>query len=145
MDDGYLSPHMFDYMVPSVMPAEIAWTVAAEGPVTMVSTGCTSGLDAVGHARELIAEGSADVMITGAVDSPITPIVVACFDAIKATTTRNDDPAHASRPFDGSRDGFVLAEGGAMFVLESHESARRRGAPIYAEVTGFGTGAMPTT
>jgi act minimal PKS ketosynthase (KS/KS alpha) len=139
MDDGYLSPHMFDYMVPSVMPAEIAWTVAAEGPVTMVSTGCTSGLDAVGHARELIAEGSADVMITGAVDSPITPIVVACFDAIKATTTRNDDPAHASRPFDGSRDGFVLAEGGAMFVLESHESARRRGAPIYAEVTGFGT------
>jgi act minimal PKS ketosynthase (KS/KS alpha) len=137
MQPDHLSPHMFDYLVPSIMPAEIAWTVGAEGPVAMVSDGCTSGLDSVGHAVALIREGSADVMIAGATDTPITPIVVACFDAIKATTTYNDDPAHASRPFDGTRNGFVLAEGAAMFVLEELTAARDRGARIYAEVAGF--------
>jgi act minimal PKS ketosynthase (KS/KS alpha) len=139
MSPDYLSPHMFDYMIPSVMPAEIAWTVGAEGPVAMVSDGCTSGLDSVGHAVSLIREGSADVMIAGATDTPITPIVVACFDAIKATTTYNDDPEHASRPFDGTRNGFVLAEGAAVFVLEELTAARNRGAHIYAEVGGFAT------
>ncbi|MGE7389164.1 beta-ketoacyl-[acyl-carrier-protein] synthase family protein [Streptomyces sp. NPDC004126] len=138
-DPGYLSPHMFDYLTPGAMPAEVAWAAGAEGPVTMVSDGCTSGLDSVGHATRLIREGSADVMITGASDTPITPIVLACFDAIKATTSRNDDPAHASRPFDATRDGFVLAEGSAMFVLEEYEAARARGADVYAEVTGYAT------
>jgi act minimal PKS ketosynthase (KS/KS alpha) len=138
-DPTHLSPHMYDYMVPSVMPAEVAWTVGAEGPVTLVSNGCTSGLDSVGHAAQWIQEGSADVVIAGATDTPITPIVVACFDAIKATTPRNDDPAHASRPFDGSRNGFVLAEGAAMFVLEDLEHARARGAHVYAEVAGYAT------
>jgi len=133
----YVSPHMFDYLVPSVMAAEVAWTVGAEGPVTMVSNGCTSGLDSVGYAAQLIGEGTADVMLAGASDTPITPIVVACFDAIRATTARNDDPAHASRPFDGSRDGFVLAEGAAMFVLEDYERARSRGARMYAEISGY--------
>ncbi|WP_266381522.1 beta-ketoacyl-[acyl-carrier-protein] synthase family protein [Streptomyces canus] len=137
--DEWLSPHMFDYLAPSVMPAEVAWKVGAEGPVSLVSNGCTSGLDAVGHALQLIQEGSADVIVAGATDTPITPIVVACFDAIKATTARNDEPETASRPFDRSRTGFVLAEGAAVFVLETLESARRRGAPIYAEVTGYGT------
>ncbi|MQY36695.1 Actinorhodin polyketide putative beta-ketoacyl synthase 1 [Streptomyces sp. RB17] len=139
VDPAYLSSHMFDYLSPGMMPAEVAWEVGAEGPVTMVSDGCTSGLDAVGHAVQLIREGSADVMVAGATDTPISPIVVACFDAIKATTTRNDDPEHASRPFDGSRNGFVLAEGAAMFVLEEYEAARARGARIYAEVTGYAT------
>lgn len=139
VEDDYLSPHMFDYLVPSVMPAEVAWTVGAEGPVTLISNGCTSGLDSVGHAVALIREGSADIMLAGASDTPITPIVVACFDAIKATTTRNDDPEHASRPFDNSRNGFVLAEGAAMFVLETYEHARRRGAHMYAEITGYAT------
>jgi minimal PKS ketosynthase (KS/KS alpha) len=139
MSPDHLSPHMYDYLVPSVMPAEIAWAVGAEGPVAMVSAGCTSGLDSVGHAVALIREGSADVMIAGATDTPITPIVVACFDAIKATTSYNDDPAHASRPFDGTRNGFVLAEGAAMFVLEELTAARRRGARVYAEVGGFAT------
>jgi act minimal PKS ketosynthase (KS/KS alpha) len=139
MSPDHLSPHMFDYMIPSIMPAEIAWTVGAEGPVAMVSDGCTSGIDAVGHAVALIREGSADVMIAGATDTPITPIVVACFDAIKATSTYNDDPGHASRPFDGTRNGFVLAEGAAMFVLEELTAARRRGATVYAEVGGFAT------
>lgn len=139
VDPDWLSPHMFDYLAPSVMPAEVAWTVAAEGPVTMVSNGCTSGLDSVGHACQLIREGSADVMLAGASDTPITPIVVACFDAIKATTPRNDDPEHASRPFDESRNGFVLAEGAAMFVLEDYEHARSRDAHIYAEIPGYAT------
>jgi act minimal PKS ketosynthase (KS/KS alpha) len=105
----------------------------------MISDGCTSGLDAVGHARDLIAEGSADVVLTGASDAPITPIVAACFDAIKASTPRLEDPERASRPFDMSRDGFVLAEGAAVFVLEEYEHARRRGARIYAEVTAHAT------
>ncbi|MFE4973307.1 beta-ketoacyl-[acyl-carrier-protein] synthase family protein [Kitasatospora sp. NPDC056651] len=139
MGPDHLSPHMYDHMVPSIMPAEVAWTVGAEGPVTMVSDGCTSGLDSVGHAVALIREGSADVMVAGATDTPITPIVVACFDAIKATTTYNDDPQHASRPFDGTRNGFVLAEGAAVFVLEELGAAQRRGARIYAEVGGFAT------
>ncbi|MFF2396033.1 beta-ketoacyl-[acyl-carrier-protein] synthase family protein [Nocardia sp. NPDC055002] len=137
VDEACLSPHMFDYMVPSVMAAEVAWTVGAEGPVAMISNGCTSGLDSVGHAVQLIREGSADVMLAGASDSPITPIVVACFDAIKATTSFNDDPGRASRPFDNSRNGFVLAEGAAMFVLESYDSALARGASIYAEISGY--------
>ncbi|CAL9287146.1 beta-ketoacyl-[acyl-carrier-protein] synthase family protein [Streptomyces sp. SudanB182_2057] len=139
VDPAYLSPHMFDYLSPGVMPAEVAWEVGAEGPVTMVSDGCTSGLDSVGYAVQLIREGTVDTVVSGAADTPISPIVVACFDAIKATTTRNDDPAHASRPFDGTRNGFVLAEGAAMFVLEEYEAAKKRGAHIYAEVGGYAT------
>ncbi|GAA4668335.1 beta-ketoacyl-[acyl-carrier-protein] synthase family protein [Streptomyces chumphonensis] len=139
VDPQYLSPHMFDYLSPGIMPAEVAWVCGAEGPVTMVSDGCTSGLDAVGHGVELIREGTADMMLAGATDTPITPIVLACFDAIKATTPRNDAPEAASRPFDGSRNGFVLAEGCAMFVLEEYEHARARDAHVYAEITGFAT------
>jgi minimal PKS ketosynthase (KS/KS alpha) len=130
-------PHLYGYLVPSSFAAEVAWLVGAEGPTTVVSTGCTSGLDAVGHACELIREGSADRMIAGASDAPISPITMACFDAIKATTPRNDDPEHASRPFDGTRNGFVLGEGAAVFVLEELESARRRNATVYAEIAGF--------
>lgn len=139
MSPDQLTPQMFDYMVPSVMAAEVAWAVGAEGPVAMVSDGCTSGLDSVGHGVALIREGSADVVVAGAADTPITPIVVASFDAIKATTTYNDVPDQASRPFDSTRNGFVLAEGAAMFVLEELTAARRRGAHIYAEVGGFAT------
>ncbi|MET8833207.1 beta-ketoacyl-[acyl-carrier-protein] synthase family protein [Micromonospora sp. NPDC004540] len=138
VDPAHLTPYMFDYLTPGGMPADVAWAVGAEGPVALVSNGCTSGLDAVGHAVQLIREGSADVMVTGATDTPITPIVVACFDAIKATTPRNDEPERASRPFDDSRNGFVLAEGAAMFVLETYDRALARGAHIYAEVTGYG-------
>ncbi|MFB4424429.1 beta-ketoacyl synthase [Streptomyces sp. QL37] len=139
VDHAYAVPHLYSYMVPSSFAAEVAWSVGAEGPVTVVSTGCTSGLDAVGHAADIIREGSADVMIAGAAEAPISPITVACFDAIKATTPRNDDPEHASRPFDASRNGFVLGEGSAVFVLEELESARRRGAHVYAEIAGYAT------
>ncbi|MFD8573401.1 beta-ketoacyl-[acyl-carrier-protein] synthase family protein [Streptomyces sp. NPDC059639] len=138
-DPAHLSPYMFDYLSPGVMSAEVAWCAGAEGPVTLVSDGCTSGLDAVGHGVQLIREGTADMVVAGATDTPVSPIVVACFDAIKATTSRNEDPEHASRPFDGTRNGFVLAEGAAMFVLEDYEAARARGAHVYAEVGGYAT------
>lgn len=137
VDHRYAVPHLYDYLVPSSFAAEVAWQVGAEGPATVVSSGCTSGLDSIGYACELIREGTVDVMVAGATDAPISPITLACFDAIKATTPRNDDPEHASRPFDGSRNGFVLGEGAAVFVLEELDSARRRNAPIYAEVAGF--------
>jgi act minimal PKS ketosynthase (KS/KS alpha) len=139
VDHEYAVPHLYNYLVPSSFAAEVAWAVGAEGPATVVSTGCTSGLDAVGYAAELIREGSADVMVAGAADAPISPITVACFDAIKATTSHNDDPQHASRPFDGTRNGFVLGEGSAVFVLEELDSARRRGAHVYAEIAGYAT------
>lgn len=139
VDHEYAVPHLYNYLVPSSFAAEVAWAVGAEGPTTVVSTGCTSGLDSVGYAAELIREGSADVMVAGAADAPISPITVACFDAIKATTSRNDDPEHASRPFDGTRNGFVLGEGSAVFVLEELQAARARGAHVYAEIAGYAT------
>ena len=138
VDHQYAVPHLYDYFVPSSFAAEVAWEFGAEGPATVVSTGCTSGLDSVGYACELIRDGAADAMIAGASDAPISPITLACFDAIKATTPRNDDPEHASRPFDLSRNGFVLGEGAAMFVLEELEAAKARRAHIYAEIAGFG-------
>ncbi|MFD8145202.1 beta-ketoacyl-[acyl-carrier-protein] synthase family protein [Streptomyces sp. NPDC059708] len=128
---------LYDHFVPGSFATEVAWAVGAEGPATVVSTGCTSGIDSVAHAVDLIREGSADVMVTGASDAPITPLTLACFDAIKATTSLNDDPARASRPFDATRRGFVLGEGAAVFVLEELESARRRGATLYAEIAGY--------
>ncbi|MGW7663727.1 beta-ketoacyl-[acyl-carrier-protein] synthase family protein [Streptomyces sp. NPDC054756] len=139
VDHTYAVPHLYNYLVPSSFSAEVAWTVGAEGPNTVVSTGCTSGIDSVGYAVELIREGSADVMIAGSSDAPISPITMACFDAIKATTPRKDDPEQASRPFDGTRNGFVLGEGCAVFVLEELESARRRRAHVYAEIAGYAT------
>lgn len=139
VDHTYSVSHLYDYLVPSSFAREVALAIGAEGPATVISTGCTSGLDTVGYAADLIREGSAEVMITGATEAPISPITVACFDAIKATTPRNDDAEHASRPFDRSRNGFVLGEGAAMFVLESYEHARRRGARMYAEIGGFAT------
>ncbi|APU14260.1 MULTISPECIES: beta-ketoacyl-[acyl-carrier-protein] synthase family protein [Actinoalloteichus] len=137
VDHSYGVPHLYGYMVPSTLAVEVARDVAAEGPVSLISTGCTSGLDAVGHGAALIREGSADIVIAGATDAPLSPITAACFDAIKATSPRNDDAEHASRPFDATRNGFVLGEGSAIMVLEDAESARRRGAHVYAELVGF--------
>ena len=139
VDSTAADPYLYHALVPSTLAAEVATEQGAHGPVQTVSTGCTSGLDAVGYAFQLIEDGRAEVMIAGASDAPISPITVACFDAIKATSTRNDDPAHASRPFDATRDGFVLGEGAAVLVLEEWEHARRRGAHIYCEVGGFAT------
>ncbi|WP_336053787.1 beta-ketoacyl-[acyl-carrier-protein] synthase family protein [Streptomyces sp. CA2R101] len=137
VDPGYATPHLYDYFVPSSLAAEVAWEVDAHGPVGVVSAGCTSGIDAIAHACDLIAEGRADVMLAGGTDAPISPITVACFDAIKATSPNNDDAEHALRPFDRTRDGFVLGEGCAVLVLEELEHARRRGARVYAEISGY--------
>ncbi|WP_030265810.1 beta-ketoacyl-[acyl-carrier-protein] synthase family protein [Streptomyces violens] len=139
VDHTYAVPHLYDYLVPSSFAAEVAWATGAQGPATVVSTGCTSGIDSVGHAVELIREGSADVMIAGSSDAPISPITMACFDAIKATTPRQDSPETASRPFDNTRNGFVLGEGSAFFVLEELGAAQARGAHIYAEIAGYAT------
>ncbi|MEH6374642.1 beta-ketoacyl-[acyl-carrier-protein] synthase family protein [Streptomyces sp. KLMMK] len=139
VDHTYADPFFYNYFVPSSFAAEVARSVGAQGPSSVVSAGCTSGLDSVGYAVDLIREGTADVMIAGATDAPISPITMACFDAIKATTPRHDDPEHASRPFDNTRNGFVLGEGAAVFVLEELESAQRRGARIYAEIAGYAT------
>jgi len=137
VDSSYGVPHLYGYMVPSTMACEVAWAAGAEGPVALISTGCTAGLDAVGNGSNLIWSGRADVVIAGATDAPLSPITAACFDAIKATSPDNDDPAHASRPFDAHRRGFVLGEGAAVLVLEEREAARRRGAHIYAEIAGY--------
>ncbi|GAA2517702.1 beta-ketoacyl-[acyl-carrier-protein] synthase family protein [Winogradskya consettensis] len=137
VDPARAAPFLYDYLVPSSLAREVAWLTGAEGPAAVISTGCTSGLDAVAHAARLIAEGSADVVVGGAAEAPISPISVACFDAIKATSANNDDPEHASRPFDDRRDGFVLGEGSAFFVLEEAGAAERRGAHVYAEFGGY--------
>jgi act minimal PKS ketosynthase (KS/KS alpha) len=137
-DQEYGVRHLYQAFVPSTVATEVAWLCGAEGPATVVSTGCTSGLDAMVLTAQLIEEGSADVVIGGAAEAPISPITVACFDAIKATSTRNDDPRSACRPFDRERDGMVLGEGSAVFIVEESARARRRGAHIYCEIAGHG-------
>lgn len=139
VDHRGADPFLHRAFTPAALSSEVAEEFDARGPVQTVSTGCTSGLDAVGYAAHAIEDGRADICLAGASDSPISPITVACFDAIKATSTRNDDPAHASRPFDAERDGFVLGEGCAVLVLEELSRARKRGARIYCEIGGFAT------
>ncbi|MFJ3927865.1 beta-ketoacyl-[acyl-carrier-protein] synthase family protein [Streptomyces sp. NPDC090022] len=138
VDHVLAGPRLRDWLAPASLAAEVARETGVEGPVSVVSTGCTAGMDALGHAAELIREGSADVMLAGASEAPLSPITAACFDAIKATSRHNDSPATASRPFDRTRGGFVLAEGAAVLVLEEYGRARRRGAHLYAEILGFG-------
>lgn len=128
---------LYDYFVPSSLAAVVARDAGAQGPVGLVSSGCTSGLDAIGHGAELIREGSADIVVAGGAEAPISPIAMACFDRIRLTSPRNDHPASACRPFDRTRDGFVLGEGSAVVILEELQHARRRGARAYAELSGF--------
>ncbi|MEU6933412.1 beta-ketoacyl synthase [Streptomyces sp. 2RAF24] len=139
VDHRAAEPKLHMAFSPSTLASLVAEQFGARGPVQTVSTGCTSGLDAVGYAFHTIQEGRADVCIAGASDSPISPITMACFDAIKATSPDNDDPEHASRPFDDRRNGFVMGEGAAVLVLEEYEHARARGAHIYCEIGGYAT------
>lgn len=123
-----------------IATTEVARIYGAQGPVQTLATGCTAGLDAVGHAMEMIRSGQADVVIAGATEAPLTPIAMAAFDIIGALTSdRNDAPETASRPYDKTRSGFVLAEGCGLFVLESRAHAEARKARILAEVKGFGS------
>lgn len=139
VDHRAADPQLHMAFSPSTLASVVAERYGAQGPVQTVSTGCTSGLDAVGYAFHTIEEGRADVCIAGASDSPISPITMACFDAIKATSPNNDDPEHASKPFDAHRNGFVMGEGAAVLVLEEYEHARARGAHIYCEISGYAT------
>ncbi|MFC8246614.1 beta-ketoacyl-[acyl-carrier-protein] synthase family protein [Streptomyces chartreusis] len=139
VDHRAAEPQLHRAFSPSTLAADVAERFGAQGPVQTVSTGCTSGLDAVGYAFHTIEEGRADICLAGASDSPISPITMACFDAIKATSPNNDDPEHASRPFDAHRDGFVMGEGAAVLVLEDLEHARARGAHVYCEIGGYAT------
>lgn len=137
VDHRHVKPFMYQALVPSSAATELAARFGTHGPAAVVSTGCTSGIDAIGHAYHLIQDGEATVVLAGASDAPISPITVACFDAIRATTPRNDDPEAASRPFDADRQGFVLGEGAAMLVVEELDHAVARGARIYCEITGY--------
>jgi minimal PKS ketosynthase (KS/KS alpha) len=137
VDADYSPPFLYQGLIPSSLASEIALKFGAHGPSVVISTGCTSGIDAVGYGHQMIQDGEADTVISGAAESPISPISMACFDPIKATSPRNDDPEHASRPFDRDREGFVMGEGGAVLLLEEFEVALARGAHIYCEVTGF--------
>jgi minimal PKS ketosynthase (KS/KS alpha) len=137
VDGRYAMPFMYSVFVPSAIATEVAMKHRAHGPAAVVSTGCTSGIDAIGLAAQQIEQDETDVMICGGSESPISPISFACFDAIRATSPRNDDPEGASRPFDAERQGFLMGEGCAVLVLEELQHARRRGARIYCEVTGY--------
>jgi minimal PKS ketosynthase (KS/KS alpha) len=137
VDPAYAAPFAYEALVPSSLANEVAVRFGAQGPALVVSTGCTSGIDAIGYAHQLVQDGDADVVISGASESGISPISMACFDPIRATSARNDEPEAASRPFNRDRDGFVMGEGGAVLVLEELERARARGAHVYCEVTGY--------
>ena len=127
----------YQALVPSTLASEVALRCGAHGPAVVVSTGCTSGIDAIGYGHQLIQDGEADIILAGASESGISPISMACFDPIGATSCHNDEPERASRPFDATRDGFVMGEGSAVLVLEELEHARARGARTYCEVTGY--------
>jgi 3-oxoacyl-[acyl-carrier-protein] synthase II len=125
-------------LIGNMAPGMISIHFGARGPNSSVATACAAGTHAVGDAFKIIKRGAADAMITGGVESVITPTCIAGFNAMKAMSTRNDDPQRASRPFDRDRDGFVVGEGCGMLILESLEGALNRGAHIYAEVIGYG-------
>jgi len=108
------------------------------GPSSANSDSCASGTIAIGNAFRAVRDGYADVMVAGGVEVPLAPLVFGAFDLIRAMSTRNAEPARACRPFDRGRDGFVMAEGAALLILEEREHARRRGAPAYGTVAGYG-------
>jgi 3-oxoacyl-(acyl-carrier-protein) synthase len=116
----------------------IAIEFGCTGPNATNGMSCASGAIAIGEGFRAIARGEADVMLAGGAEAPLAPLCFGAFSIIRAMSTRNDDPAHASRPFDADRDGFVMAEGAAVLVLEERERAIARGAPVYLEVCGFG-------
>lgn len=120
-------------------PAQISLVTGATGPCQCIVTACAAGTDALGSAMRLIRDGHADLMFAGGAEASIVRMCMASFINVQALSTRNDEPARASRPFDRDRDGFVMAEGGAVLILEDYEKAKTRGARIYCEIAGFGT------
>jgi len=134
-----ISPFLIPMMIANMAAGQIAIKFGLRGPNITAITACASSGNAIGDAFKLIQRGGAEVVITGGTEAPITPLSVAGFCAMKAMSTRNEEPARASRPFDADRDGFVMGEGAAMMVLETLEHAQKRGANIYAEIVGYGS------
>ncbi len=133
-----VSPFFIPMMIANMGSGQISMTFGAKGPNSTVVTACATGTNSIGDAYKLIQRGDADVMICGGAEATIRPTGVAGFCALRAMSTRNDEPEKASRPFDKERDGFVMGEGSGVLILESLENAQNRGARIYAEVIGYG-------
>ena len=133
-----VSPFFIPMLIVNMAAGLISMRFGARGPNSAVVTACATGNHAIGDAMKIIQRGDADVMIAGGAEAIIVPLTIAGFCQMKAMSTRNDDPARASRPFDAGRDGFVCGEGGGLVILESLEHAQGRDARIYAELVGYG-------
>ena len=133
-----VSPFFIPMLIGNMAAGMISIQFGARGPNASVATACAAGSHAIGDAYEIIKYGKADAMITGGVESVVTPTCIAGFGAMKALSVRNDEPEKASRPFDRDRDGFVVGEGSGILILEALEHALERGAHIYAEMAGYG-------
>jgi 3-oxoacyl-[acyl-carrier-protein] synthase II len=133
-----VSPFLIPAMITNLAAGQVSISTGARGPSFCVTSACASSAHAIGEAAETIRRGWAQAMIVGGSEASVTPIGIAGFNAMRALSTNNDDPAHASRPFDVNRDGFVMGEGAATLILEDLEYAQARGATILAEVVGYG-------
>jgi 3-oxoacyl-[acyl-carrier-protein] synthase II len=133
-----ISPFFIPSTIINMISGNLSITLGLKGPNLAIVTACTTGLHAIGFGHRMIEYGDADVMLCGGAESCVTPLAIGGFGSAKALSTRNDDPATASRPWDKGRDGFVLGEGAGVLVLEEYEHAKQRGAKIYAELSGFG-------
>jgi 3-oxoacyl-[acyl-carrier-protein] synthase II len=136
-----VSPFFVPASIINMISGHLSIRCGFTGPNLAIVTACTTGLHCIGQSARMIEAGDADVMIAGGAESTVSPLGIGGFAAARALSTRNDDPATASRPWDKDRDGFVLGEGAGAMVLESYEHAKARGATIYAELVGFGMGA----
>lgn len=133
-----LSPFIIPMMITNIVTGHIAIQYGLKGPNFCVTSACASATHSIGEALRIIQHGEADVMLAGGTEGAITPLGLGGFCALRALTTRNDDPQRASRPFDAGRDGFLMGEGAGVIVIESEEHAKARGAKIYCELAGYG-------
>ena len=136
-----ISPFFIPSAIINLAAGQVSIRLGAKGPNSATCTACSASAHAIGDAYEIIKRGAADVMIAGGSEAAITPMGVGGFAALRALSTRNDDPEHASRPFDKNRDGFIVGEGSGMLILEEYEGAMARGARVYAELVGYGMAA----